>query len=88
MTAHENLIGRRFGRLLVTSQATTNARNMRRWWVLCDCGQKTIVESSHLNNGAVKSCGCLRRENGTKYFKRLRNIAIKAVSQTEIVGIK
>ena len=29
---------------------------------LCDCGNRTIVEKSHLIHGTTRSCGCLQRE--------------------------
>ena len=58
----ENLIGKRFGRLVVISRAP-NGRNWHtRWNCICDCGNQCIVSASHLKNGHTQSCGCLNRE--------------------------
>ena len=42
------------------------ARNGRKWECLCDCGNKIIVKESHLREGSVKSCGCLKKEYAKK----------------------
>ena len=58
----ENLIGKRFGRLVVISRAP-NGRNWRtRWNCICDCGNQCTVSASHLKNGHTQSCGCLNKE--------------------------
>lgn len=60
-TKHPKYEGRKFGRLTVISKAAV--RNGRCYWVCsCSCGQTAEVSSAHLNNGTVKSCGCLRNE--------------------------
>ena len=33
------------------------------WECLCDCGNKTVVSLSHLENGTTKSCGCYIARN-------------------------
>lgn len=33
---------------------------------ICDCGQQTIQTIFDWTNGGSKSCGCLKKENGTK----------------------
>ena len=33
------------------------------WFCECECGGTTIVQGASLRIGAVKSCGCWRREN-------------------------
>jgi hypothetical protein len=58
----ECLVGRRFGRLLVTSLfGKTDGYNYR-WNCLCDCGKTSIVQAGTLKNGRTKSCGCLTIE--------------------------
>lgn len=55
------LIGRKFGRLLVIAQDCI--KNQRVFWLCqCDCGNEKSVNGSHLMNGAIKSCGCLQNE--------------------------
>ena len=52
--------GERFGRLTVVSLAPKLPWNGNsRWYCLCDCGRKCIVNYSHLKSGGVRSCGCL-----------------------------
>lgn len=60
------LDGQRFGRLTVIGRAPkppSRKRNSSRLWnCKCDCGKLTVVQTSLLNNGHVKSCGCLFEE--------------------------
>jgi hypothetical protein len=57
----KELIGVRFGRLLVISfDHKTN--QFLYWNCLCDCGKETIVHTANLKRGNTKSCGCLRKE--------------------------
>ena len=60
------MIGRRFGRLVVLDDAPDgmqpNGDRYKRFWCQCDCGQRQIVRKSVLFDGQTRSCGCLRRE--------------------------
>ncbi len=56
---HEDLTGRRFGRLLVMEQEAERSRHKKIMWrCVCDCGKETAVATADLNSGAIKSCGC------------------------------
>jgi len=57
-----NLIGQKFGRLIVISD--TGKRKSREvvWACRCECGKLTEVVTSSLCRGLTKSCGCLWRE--------------------------
>lgn len=57
----DNLLGLRFGRLVVI-EAAENKGKKPRWLCQCDCGKTKIVHSSSLKNGNTKSCGCFRTE--------------------------
>lgn len=59
---YENLAGKRFGRLTVVSKADKASNGMVRWNCECECGGKSIVQTGHLNNGSVLSCGCYNIE--------------------------
>lgn len=60
-----NLIGQRFGRLVVIKKDETRIK-YRCWICQCDCGvTKSIIEGS-LKRGMTKSCGCLNAENRKK----------------------
>ena len=52
--------GERYGLLTVVSQS--ESRNGRRVYECrCDCGNTTLVLSTHLRQGQTKSCGCRER---------------------------
>src|SRR5882757_4331895 len=56
-----NLIGQKFGRLLVIAcEGYFNGQS--RWRCQCECGEIKINGSSNLRQGRVKSCGCFNRE--------------------------
>ena len=55
-----DLIGQRFGRLLVTSFSHTGKGYKKYWNCKCDCGNTTTVLQDQLRRGKTKSCGCLR----------------------------
>jgi len=63
-TTKINRTGMRYGRLLVTSQAPSK-HGYARWWCLCDCGKTKNVSGTCLQQGRIKSCGCLRKETCT-----------------------
>ncbi len=53
------LVGRKYGRLLVTApHPKSTTTNHRQWICRCDCGGEKIVSTSNLNSGNVSSCGC------------------------------
>lgn len=59
------LIGKRFGRLLVLDYAGDEyigKDNNSKWRCKCDCGNFVIVGSNKLKTGHTKSCGCLQSE--------------------------
>ena len=57
-----NLIGQRFGRLLVISEADRDKQQRVKWLCRCDCGVEKVVQGRDLRRGKTKSCGCLNRE--------------------------
>jgi hypothetical protein len=58
-----DLIGRRFGRLVVLALHPKRSRfGEARWICRCDCGGESIVHGSNLPSGNSKSCGCIRKE--------------------------
>jgi hypothetical protein len=62
----KSLIGKRFGRLLVTGY---NPKNYK-WICKCNCGGTKEVIGCELSEGKVKSCGCLRRKD---YIAKVRD---------------
>ena len=70
----EDLIGRRFGRLIVTGQAEDhvqpNGVHVAMWNCDCDCGKKKIISGASLNNGRALSCGCLQKERAAEALRK------------------
>lgn len=61
----KNLIGKKFGRLSVIGIDDRGTR--KTYWVCqCDCGNIKTVRSDSLQSGAIKSCGCLKKEQDIK----------------------
>lgn len=64
----ENLIGRRFERLLVIEQVedyvSPSGTHKAQWLCECSCDERTkiIVVGQSLKHGYTKSCGCIRKE--------------------------
>jgi hypothetical protein len=58
----EDLLGLRFGRLVVIERAGSSAQGQARWMCLCACDTSVIVNAVRLKCGKTQSCGCLRRE--------------------------
>ena len=57
-----NLIGKKFGRLLVMSDAGNDKWGGSTWRCRCDCGNEKVVNRNSLIKGASRSCGCLQKE--------------------------
>lgn len=62
MNARIQMVGRRFGRLVVVSErpyVQPNGRKRLRWLCRCDCGTEATVDGNHLRAGRIQSCGCI-----------------------------
>lgn len=63
----EDLIGKRFERLVVLKQTedyvVPSGRHHPQWLCQCDCGNIVEVLGDSLKSGHTKSCGCLREDN-------------------------
>lgn len=55
------MTGLRFGSVVVLSPVDSDSSGRQRWWVECDCGNRTTSRGDSLRRGDVKSCnrgGC------------------------------
>lgn len=59
-----NLIGKRFGQLIIIKQSNNNKSNKIMWLCRCDCGNEKTICGGDLKNGRTKSCGCLLVTHG------------------------
>lgn len=58
-----DLMGNRYGRLVVIGEASRGKDNSARWVCKCDCGNVTNpIRATELNRGRTKSCGCFKVE--------------------------
>jgi hypothetical protein len=62
MPAFQDLVGHKYGRLLVVAKSNKRFSGRVCWLCLCDCGIYKVVRANALRNGITKSCGCLNRE--------------------------
>lgn len=61
-----DMIGRRFGRLVVIARAGSSRGKRRnaRWMCRCDCGGEITAEGIRLRFGDYRSCGCWKAAGG------------------------
>jgi hypothetical protein len=68
MSKRLNLVGEKFGRLLVIEFAYI--KNQRTCWLCkCNCGNEKIISAADLKSGRTNSCGCLKKELTSKRMK-------------------
>lgn len=71
-----NLVGERYGRLLVIKQG--KVENGRTYSICqCDCGNIVEVMNKSLRSGITCSCGCLKKDNARKLGLRTGKDNIK-----------
>lgn len=63
-----NLIGQRFGKLVVIERAPNDKHKKAQWLCQCDCGNQKIVAGASLRKGYTKSCGCEQYSKPSKNF--------------------
>lgn len=77
-----DIVGRRYGRLTVTSQAESDARGRSKWNCKCDCGGTSCVMRENLTSGRTTSCGCYHRERLSE-VTRARNLTHGQTASSE-----
>ena len=68
-----NLIGQRFGKLVVTKRSQKKNTSGQYFWICdCDCGTKNIeIDGHNLISRGTESCGCVRSKGEEKIAKIL-----------------
>jgi hypothetical protein len=79
----KDLTGQRFGRLTVIGLHPTETRKTY-WACQCDCGNAKVVRSDSLQSGAIRSCGCLKKEQDRENLEANHS---HKMSGTRIYGI-
>lgn len=62
MPLPRNLLGLRFGRLVVIKRSSIDSGGKRLWEVVCACGKTLLIRGTSLTTGNTRSCGCLNNE--------------------------
>jgi hypothetical protein len=57
-----DMIGNKFGRLIVLSESPTHQAKKVMWNCKCECGTLTTVDGTALRSGNTRSCGCHRSD--------------------------
>lgn len=66
--SHENLEGRKFGKLTVKN--FNGIKKERAYWLCkCECGNEKITSGKLLKNGNCISCGCVQKEIASRNSK-------------------
>ncbi|KKL65213.1 hypothetical protein LCGC14_2157220 [marine sediment metagenome] len=85
-----NLVGQKFGRLIVLKRMDNDKWGHLRWLCKCDCGKKIIAQGHHLKDNHTQSCGCLAKEqlierSTTHGHTTRRNISKTYVSWLHVI---
>jgi hypothetical protein len=84
-----NLVGRRFGKLIVFKDNGNNKLGKAKWLCVCDCGNKTIISGNSLVSGNTRSCGCYQKERVHEaIFKNLIGYKIGKLTVINFYKIK
>ena len=91
----QEMIGQRFGRLVVVANAESiiekNGRSRVSYFVRCDCGSEKIIRGGTLRYGTSKSCGCFTieqiKKRVTKHgeFSNYSNCSVEYHSWTAMI---
>lgn len=72
----EEMIGKKYGRLLVQSYEVITIKGRKRTYMFCrcDCGSEIKARSDSLLSGKIVSCGCKKKEQAREQAKVLKII--------------
>jgi hypothetical protein len=65
-----DILGKRFGRIVVIEKTAKRSQESIVWKCRCDCGKETFVSTGNLRSGNTVSCGCFRREKTKLSFQK------------------
>lgn len=63
----EDLIGKKYGRLIVLNKEPSQKTRSTMWKCQCECGNIVVVRADSLKRKLTQSCGCLCKEKITKH---------------------
>jgi hypothetical protein len=76
-------VGNRYGKLVVLDRTENQSHTKKTayWLCKCDCGNLTKVRASHLRNGSIVSCGCVKSSGELKIINLLEKNLIEYKTQ-------
>lgn len=85
-----NLVGKRFGRLIVQHELPKDGEHVK-WHCVCDCGKEIGVKARYLlQSDGKRSCGCLEQESRythglskTKIYNTWKHIISRCTNPTD-----
>jgi hypothetical protein len=83
-----DLLGHRFGRLIVIQEIGPSKGRSILWKCRCDCGQEKVILGNNLRGGYSKSCGCLQKEVAIETRIKLRTFHGEAAKNALIRNYK
>lgn len=69
-----DLVGKRFGKLIVKNDYIKTESNKTKWLCKCDCGNEKYILRHDLISGNTKSCGCIKSSIGNLSNTRIYQI--------------
>lgn len=81
----KDLIGKRYGRLVVIGTVNYGLRGPVLWKLECDCGVVIAMTTNGLS-GATNSCGCLRKEIISDLRRKYPKVSYKSRAWDECDG--
>ena len=74
----EDLLGQKFGRLMVVGAAEPSGKRKRAAWLCkCECGVEKVIRAESLKDGSTKSCGCLNDEKRSERAAMMYGVLVK-----------
>lgn len=77
----KNLLGQRFGKLVVIEETLQRKEKNIIWKCECDCGNISYVRGHNLLSGDTTSCGCIKSKGEEKIIKILKENNIDFITQ-------
>lgn len=82
-----DITGKRYGKLVAIRPTEERRFGKVVWECKCDCGNTRYVASSELQNGHVKSCGCLRSYGETLTEQVLKDLGLVYKTQYQFADL-
>ncbi len=76
-----DIVGQRFGKLVVVEKTTIKKGGNYLWLCKCDCGNEITTKKGRLESGETKSCGCVRKQSEIKTLNLGRNSDVKELTK-------